>query len=107
MLFRSGGGPNNDGGTPGGGGGVNGSSGGYVYFSVVNPVLGGTGPTVGSTISFSAGNGGGGGGGARNYENRRTCIWFGAWYCADVCTEVSRAGTGGGGANGSVTIYLS
>lgn len=102
-----GGGPSNDGGTPGGGGGVGGASGGYVQFQVVNPVLGGTGPTVGSTIGLSIGGGGGGGGGARNYGLQYQCVWLGAWYCANVCVEVSRAGTGGGGANGSVTITVS
>jgi hypothetical protein len=56
---------------------------------------------------MSVGGGGGGGGGARNYGLQYQCVWVGQWYCANVCVEVSRAGTGGGGANGSVTITVS
>ena len=102
------GGPSNDGGTPGGGGGNNGFSGGYIQFQVVNPVLGGTGPAIGSSLSFSIGTGGGGGGGARNYQNQYQCIYFyGNWYCANVCAQIGQGSSGGTGSNGSVTITVS
>jgi len=64
-------GPGSDG-SPGGGGGGNGTgggSGGYTggaggknVLTFTNPVSGGTGPTVGSSVLFFIGNGGGGGG---------------------------------------------
>lgn len=104
------GGPLNDGGTPGGNGGSgNAQSGGYTQFQVVNPVLGGTGPTIGSSISLSIGAGGGGGGGARNYGNvyKCACVPFFGCACGTVCDEVSRAGTGDKGTDGSVTITVS
>ena len=102
------GGPLNDGGTPGGAGGNSGQSGGYVFFQVVNPALGGTGPVVGSTISFFVGGGGGGGAGANNYQTIQEyqcfitgCLWV------TVCRATSRAPSGYGGANGSVSITVS
>lgn len=76
-----------------------GGGGGKATVTLTNPVLGGTGPTSGTTISYNIGSGGGAGGGGSGGNYYYNGFFF-------VCDRYSpRAGSAGNvGANGSLDV---
>lgn len=89
------GGGGGGGGFNGGGSGGSGGAGGRNVYQFFNPISGGSGPAVGSTVFVSVGGGGGGGGSAGGY------FYFLGW------PSFGNSSPGNPGGNGYVEIYWS
>lgn len=86
-------------GTGGAGGG-----GGRSTVTLTNPLLGGTGPSTGSSVSYSLGAGGAGGGGGGGVQFGIVCNFFGCVCCGCIGDGGRNGGTGSTGSAGLMSI---